>query len=242
MPSGRSCGTIARLARQTVLIVDDHAAFRQATTALLEAEGFRVVGEAADGEEDIRAVALLRPEVVLLDIQLPRVDGLEVAERLAARPAPPAIVLISSRSGDLLMATCIAWFLPNFNYLEPAIGVALCARIACSCPTPLLARRAWVARACSTLRCRLVSLDRRLSAVLSLALSAIRMDAHCLWPCRVDHLRFVVRRKQGSSSPGIPTIFAIGVWRGLSAGSGRARQVLSVSATLDPQDCQGQQR
>jgi len=93
MPSRDSYGTIAQLARQTVLIVDDHSAFRQATTALLEAEGFRVVGEAA-----IRAVALLRPEVVLLDIQLPRVDGLEVAERLAARPDPPAIVLISSRS------------------------------------------------------------------------------------------------------------------------------------------------
>ncbi len=98
MPSRRSCGTIAQLARPTVLIVDDHAAFRQATTALLEAEGFRVVGEAANGEEAIRAVALLRPEVVLLDIQLPRLDGLEVAERLAARSDPPAIVLISSRS------------------------------------------------------------------------------------------------------------------------------------------------
>lgn len=98
IPSRRSYGTIAPLARQTVLIVDDHAAFREATSALLEAEGFRVVGEAADGEEAIRAVALLRPDVVLLDIQLPRVDGLEVAERLAARPDPPTIVLISSRS------------------------------------------------------------------------------------------------------------------------------------------------
>jgi DNA-binding NarL/FixJ family response regulator len=98
MPSGRSCGTIAQLARPTVLIVDDHAAFRQATAALLEAEGFRVVGEAANGEEAIRAVAQLRPDVVLLDIQLPQLDGLEVAERLAARPDPPAIVLISSRS------------------------------------------------------------------------------------------------------------------------------------------------
>ncbi len=72
--------------------------FARPTTALLEAEGFRVVGEAANGEEAIRAVALLRPEVVLLDIQLPRLDGLEVAERLAARSDPPAIVLISSRS------------------------------------------------------------------------------------------------------------------------------------------------
>ncbi len=72
--------------------------FARRQTALLEAEGFRVVGEAANGEEAVRAVALLRPEIVLLDIQLPRLDGLEVAERLAARPDPPAIVLISSRS------------------------------------------------------------------------------------------------------------------------------------------------
>ena len=86
--------------RPTVLIVDDHADFRQAASALLEAEGFRVVGEAADGEEAVRAVALLRPEIVLLDIQLPKLDGLAVAEQLAAGADAPAVVLISSRGSD----------------------------------------------------------------------------------------------------------------------------------------------
>ncbi|MEP6476269.1 MAG: response regulator transcription factor [Actinomycetota bacterium] len=83
--------------RPTVLIVDDHEAFRTSARALLEADGFDVIGEAADGREAVEAVALLRPDVVLLDIQLPDEDGLAVAERLAAAADPPAVVLISSR-------------------------------------------------------------------------------------------------------------------------------------------------
>jgi DNA-binding NarL/FixJ family response regulator len=83
--------------RATVLIVDDHSSFRTSARALLEADGFDVVGEAANGEEALEAVAALRPDVVLLDIQLPGLDGLAVAEQLAAWPNPPAVVLISSR-------------------------------------------------------------------------------------------------------------------------------------------------
>jgi CheY-like chemotaxis protein len=81
--------------RATVLIVDDHASFRTSARALLQAEG-DVVGEAADGEEALEAVVKLRPDVVLLDIQLPGLDGLTIAERLAVVPNPPAVVLISS--------------------------------------------------------------------------------------------------------------------------------------------------
>ena len=91
-----TCGTISRVG-PTVLIVDDHAAFRASARALLEAEGFDVVGEAADGAEALRAVAALRPEIVLLDIHLPDLDGLAVAEQLAAIPRAPAVVLTSSR-------------------------------------------------------------------------------------------------------------------------------------------------
>jgi DNA-binding NarL/FixJ family response regulator len=80
-----------------VLIVDDHEDYRRSASALLEAEGFAVVGEAADGAGAIEAVKRLRPDVVLLDIQLPDIDGLRVAERLAATPDPPDVVLISSR-------------------------------------------------------------------------------------------------------------------------------------------------
>jgi CheY-like chemotaxis protein len=83
--------------RPTVLIVDDHEEFRASARALLEAEGFVVVGEAADGAEAIEVATALGPEVVLLDIQLPDLDGLTVAEKIAAKPNPPFVVLISSR-------------------------------------------------------------------------------------------------------------------------------------------------
>jgi DNA-binding NarL/FixJ family response regulator len=83
--------------RTTVLIVDDHDGFRESARALLEAEGFAVVGDAADGAAAMAAAARLRPDVVLLDVQLPDVDGFVVAERLAVGPDPPRVVLISSR-------------------------------------------------------------------------------------------------------------------------------------------------
>jgi DNA-binding NarL/FixJ family response regulator len=83
--------------RTTVLIVDDHDDFRASASALLEAEGFAVVGSAADGASAIDAVERLRPEVVLLDIQLPGLDGFAVAEQLAAAADPPRVVLTSSR-------------------------------------------------------------------------------------------------------------------------------------------------
>jgi DNA-binding NarL/FixJ family response regulator len=83
--------------RPTVLIVDDHADFRASARALLEAEGFDVVGEAADGERAIGEAARLRPDVVLLDIQLPGADGFAVAEQLARNAGGAAVVLISSR-------------------------------------------------------------------------------------------------------------------------------------------------
>ncbi len=83
--------------RPTVLIVDDHADFRASARALLEAEGFNVVGEAAGGEQALAEVERLRPQVVLLDVQLPGEDGFAVAERLASGPSGATVILISSR-------------------------------------------------------------------------------------------------------------------------------------------------
>jgi DNA-binding NarL/FixJ family response regulator len=85
-----------RVAR-TLLIVDDHDDFRASASALLEAEGFTVVGDVADGGAAVDAVERLRPEVVLVDIELPDLDGFAVAERLAAATVPPRVVLISGR-------------------------------------------------------------------------------------------------------------------------------------------------
>ncbi len=83
--------------RLTVLIVDDHAGFRAFARALLEAEDFDVVGEAEDAASALAAANRLRPKVVVLDIQLPDLDGFEVAERLARSGDPPAVVLVSTR-------------------------------------------------------------------------------------------------------------------------------------------------
>jgi DNA-binding NarL/FixJ family response regulator len=85
---------------ETVLIVDDHAPFRALARALLQFEGFEVVGEAADARSALDAVARLRPSVVVLDVQLPDLDGFEVARRLAQAGDPPAIVLVSSRDSS----------------------------------------------------------------------------------------------------------------------------------------------
>jgi DNA-binding NarL/FixJ family response regulator len=103
--------------RRRLLIVDDHAGFRKAAAALLAAEGFEVVGHAGDAGAAIRQIALLRPDVVLLDIQLPGLDGIALAELISHEPDPPDVVLISSREasayGDRLGSAPTRGFLPK---------------------------------------------------------------------------------------------------------------------------------
>lgn len=83
----------------TVLIVDDHATFRATARLLLESEGFQVVGEAESGETAVEQAALLAPDLVLLDVQLPDIDGFQVARRVTSRDSPPAVIIVSSRDG-----------------------------------------------------------------------------------------------------------------------------------------------
>lgn len=80
-----------------VLVVDDHASFRHCASELLATQGFDVVGEAEDGASALALAAQLAPELVLLDVQLPDLDGFEVAERLLASHPELKIVLVSSR-------------------------------------------------------------------------------------------------------------------------------------------------
>jgi DNA-binding NarL/FixJ family response regulator len=84
----------------TVLIVDDHPSFRATARALLEAEGFDVVGEASDGREAIAAAEDLHPDVVLLDVQLPDQTGFEVASTLTGDGRCVSVILVSSRDGS----------------------------------------------------------------------------------------------------------------------------------------------
>ena len=81
----------------SVLIVDDHPSFRLAARLLLEDEGFDVVGEAPDGTSGLMEARRLSPDLVLLDVNLPDVDGFDVAARLSGDDEAPTIVLCSSR-------------------------------------------------------------------------------------------------------------------------------------------------
>jgi DNA-binding NarL/FixJ family response regulator len=118
-------GTIG-IVLPTVLIVDDNAAFRASARELIDAEGFDVIGEASDGPGALEAVASLRPDIVLLDIQLPGLDGLAVAEQLASAPDPPAVVLISGRDaaafGPRLRGTPARGFLPKSGLSGEALA------------------------------------------------------------------------------------------------------------------------
>jgi two-component system response regulator EvgA len=110
----------------TLLIVDDHPGFRTAARALLEQHGYAVVGEAGDGEAALEAVRELLPDVVLLDVQLPGIDGFEVASRL---PDSVAVVMVSSRdAGDFgrLVERADA-FIPKHELSGPALDAALSA-------------------------------------------------------------------------------------------------------------------
>jgi len=84
--------------RPTALIVDDHAAFRASAKTLLQDEGFQVVGEAEDGRSALELARALDPDLVLLDVALPDLSGLDVAERLAGSHSK--VVLVSSRRPD----------------------------------------------------------------------------------------------------------------------------------------------
>jgi len=99
----------------SVLIVDDHPAFRASARRLLEGEGFQVVAEAADGASGIALARELRPDLVLLDVMLPDLSGFDVAEELSSSRSK--VVLVSSRSkadyGRRLRRTSAVGFIPK---------------------------------------------------------------------------------------------------------------------------------
>lgn len=83
--------------RRSVLIVDDHPSFRRFARRLFEEAGFAVVGEASDGRSAVVSVQELRPDLVLLDVMLPDMSGMEVADAL---PTATSVLLVSSRSAE----------------------------------------------------------------------------------------------------------------------------------------------
>jgi DNA-binding NarL/FixJ family response regulator len=92
--------------RPRIVIVDDDPSFLATVRLLLEAEGFVVVGEALNGLDGVAAVLELEPDIVLVDVNLPDIDGFEVVKRLTDGESAPPVVLTSIRSaadfGDLV--------------------------------------------------------------------------------------------------------------------------------------------
>ena len=113
----------------TVLIVDDHPSFRASARAILEADGFTVVGEAADGAGALAAVERLHPDVLLLDVQLPDMDGFAVSARLDETLEAPAVVLVSSRDaadyGTLITQSSARGFIAKAELSGEAVASLL---------------------------------------------------------------------------------------------------------------------
>lgn len=92
-----------------VLLVDDHAAFRQGLRSLMEDyPDVKVVGEAADGEEAVALVRSLHPDVVLMDVRLPRMNGVEATRRIRRLSAAPTVIGLSVHWNPTLEAAMSA--------------------------------------------------------------------------------------------------------------------------------------
>lgn len=91
----------------SVLIVDDHAAIRFAVRMLLENHNFTIAGVAHDGIEAVEMARKLHPDVVILDIALPRLDGMEVIKRLQIMDQAPKIMVLTGQPCDLYVRRCL---------------------------------------------------------------------------------------------------------------------------------------
>src|SRR2546423_10507747 len=115
--------------RLRVLIVDDNGAFRAAARELLERGGFVVVAEAGDGSEALRAAGEHAPDLAIVDVQLPDLDGFEVAERLGALEPAPEVILTSSLDGAdfgaLVASSSALGFIPKAELSALAIEALL---------------------------------------------------------------------------------------------------------------------
>lgn len=104
-----------------VLIVDDQVPFREASRMVVEmTDGFEVAGEAENGEEAVDMTRNLNPDLVLMDVQMPGIDGLEATRRIAALDDPPPVVVMSTHeSGDYQQTSVAAGavaFIPKAEF------------------------------------------------------------------------------------------------------------------------------
>jgi len=114
-----------------VLIAEDEALIRLDLKEMLEEEGYQIAGEAADGEQAVELAAKLRPDLVILDVKMPRLDGISAAERIVAGQIAPVVILTAFSQRELVErardAGAMAYIVKPFTKadLVPAIEIAL---------------------------------------------------------------------------------------------------------------------
>ncbi len=117
-------------ARRRVLIAEDEALIRLDLAEMLREEGYEVVGEAGDGQEAVELAESLRPDLVIMDVKMPRRDGIDAAAEIAAKRIAPVVVLTAFSQRDLVEkardAGAMAYLVKPFSIsdLVPAIEVA----------------------------------------------------------------------------------------------------------------------
>jgi DNA-binding NarL/FixJ family response regulator len=127
---GHTGVTIPYAVPPSIVIVDDHAGFRSCARRLLETEGYRVVGEAADGGSGLSSARRLKPELMLIDVCLPDIDGFELAAQLQELEPCPTVILTSSRDCaelESLTGGCACGVVPK-DQLSGAVLEQLLAR------------------------------------------------------------------------------------------------------------------
>jgi DNA-binding NarL/FixJ family response regulator len=133
-------GHQAAPAATTVLVVDDHEVLRAGTRQILEqADGFNVIGEAADGGTAFRLAQELKPEVVLVDIRLPDASGIEVARRILALDRPPTVLILSAYDDDHYVRAALAAGVSGYLLKTiPADELVRLVRSACDNPVKVV--------------------------------------------------------------------------------------------------------
>ncbi len=114
-----------------VLVAEDEALIRLDLVEMLREEGYDVAGEAADGEEAIKLATELNPDLVILDVKMPKVDGIEAAQQIAGNRIAPVVILTAFSQRDLVErardAGAMAYLVKPFakRDLVPAIELAM---------------------------------------------------------------------------------------------------------------------
>lgn len=124
-------GQADEAARRRVLVAEDEALIRLDLAEMLREEGYAVVGEAADGEQAVAMAEELRPDLVILDVKMPKMDGIDAAAKITGDRIAPVVILTAFSQRDLVMrardAGTMAYLVKPFakRDLVPAIELAV---------------------------------------------------------------------------------------------------------------------